>query len=274
MRDCELIHITALLEFMYAGEVNISQAQLTAFLRTAEALQIRGLTDSPEKHKQELKVSLIRSTDLINNLCIVLIVLSFQNTSLKTQSSQLRNLLCGRLHQQNANAKESAQNSGSNNYQKTSKVVSQGRKGLRSEHKAHVLSSQNGMSETMYGGIVAGSANDYEMSDDGNRLKDNILLNNQEDENFEYNVSENNSLMNENDNTSTGKINPFAVGNFSGIHSEFSHEMIEPKIEVPDYTSDDDTRQERAFNSEVLYSNDASQHLTGNVMTIQGTVLY
>lgn len=58
MRDCELIHITALLEFMYAGEVNISQAQLTAFLRTAEALQIRGLTDSPDKNKQEIKVLL------------------------------------------------------------------------------------------------------------------------------------------------------------------------------------------------------------------------
>lgn len=57
MRDCELIHITALLEFMYAGEVNISQAQLTSFLRTAEALQIRGLTDSSDKNKTETKVN-------------------------------------------------------------------------------------------------------------------------------------------------------------------------------------------------------------------------
>ncbi|XP_077284143.1 uncharacterized protein LOC143909804 isoform X2 [Arctopsyche grandis] len=248
MRDCELIHITALLEFMYAGEVNISQAQLTAFLRTAEALQIRGLTDSPDKNKQEIK-----------------------NSTVKTQSSQLRNLLCGRLHHQTPNAKDSSQNTASNNYQKTAKIISQSRKGLRSEHKPLVVPSHNGMSETLYSGLLSGSNNDYEMSDDGNRLKDNILLSNQEDENYEYNISENNSLLlNENDNTNSGKINPFAVGNFSGIHADFPHEMIEPKIEVPDYTSDDETRQERAFNSEVLYSNDSSAHLSTNLMSIQG----
>lgn len=45
MRDCEVAHVRALLQFMYAGQVNIAQAQLSAFLRTADALQIRGLTD-------------------------------------------------------------------------------------------------------------------------------------------------------------------------------------------------------------------------------------
>lgn len=177
--------------------------------------------------------------------------------------------MCGRLHHQTQNAKDSSQNTASNNYQKTAKIISQSRKGLRSEHKPLVVPPHNGMSETMYSGLLSGSNNDYEMSDDGNRLKDNILLSNQEDENYEYNISENNSLLlNENDNTNSGKINPFAVGNFSEIHSDFPREM---KIEVPDYTSDDETRQERAFNSEVLYSNDSSAHIATNLMSMQGT---
>ncbi|XP_049823984.1 uncharacterized protein LOC109602359 isoform X3 [Aethina tumida] len=48
MRDVEARHIVALMEFMYAGEVNVAQAQLSAFLRTAESLKIRGLTDNTE----------------------------------------------------------------------------------------------------------------------------------------------------------------------------------------------------------------------------------
>ncbi|XP_050510549.1 protein abrupt-like isoform X2 [Diabrotica virgifera virgifera] len=46
MRDVEARHITALMEFMYAGEVNVAQTHLSAFLKTAESLKIRGLTDT------------------------------------------------------------------------------------------------------------------------------------------------------------------------------------------------------------------------------------
>ncbi|KAJ8984983.1 hypothetical protein NQ317_016894 [Molorchus minor] len=49
MRDVEARHIVSLLEFMYAGEVNVAQAQLSAFLKTAESLKIRGLTDTSSK---------------------------------------------------------------------------------------------------------------------------------------------------------------------------------------------------------------------------------
>lgn len=52
MRDVELRHIVALLEFMYAGEVNVAQAHLSGFLKTAESLQIRGLTDASREHKE------------------------------------------------------------------------------------------------------------------------------------------------------------------------------------------------------------------------------
>lgn len=46
MRDVEAQHVVALMEFMYAGEVNVAQAHLSAFLKTAESLKIRGLTDT------------------------------------------------------------------------------------------------------------------------------------------------------------------------------------------------------------------------------------
>ncbi|KAK4876065.1 hypothetical protein RN001_012487 [Aquatica leii] len=54
MRDVEAQHIVALMEFMYAGEVNVAQAQLSNFLKTAESLKIRGLTDtSMDLHSQK-----------------------------------------------------------------------------------------------------------------------------------------------------------------------------------------------------------------------------
>lgn len=59
MRDVEFEHLQSLLEFMYAGEVNISQAELPTFLRTAESLQIRGLTDSQNNQHNNEKVGLI-----------------------------------------------------------------------------------------------------------------------------------------------------------------------------------------------------------------------
>lgn len=57
MRDCEVSHVRALLQFMYVGQVNIAQAQLSAFLRTADALQIRGLTDCSQ-HNDKVTATL------------------------------------------------------------------------------------------------------------------------------------------------------------------------------------------------------------------------
>ena len=36
-------HLTAILEFMYAGEVNVAQDQLPQFLKTAERLKVAQL---------------------------------------------------------------------------------------------------------------------------------------------------------------------------------------------------------------------------------------
>ena len=40
-------HLTAILEFMYAGEVKVAQDQLPQFLKTAERLKVKGLADAP-----------------------------------------------------------------------------------------------------------------------------------------------------------------------------------------------------------------------------------
>lgn len=53
MRDVEARHIVALMEFMYAGEVNVAQAHLSAFLKTAESLKIRGLTDTSTENENQ-----------------------------------------------------------------------------------------------------------------------------------------------------------------------------------------------------------------------------
>lgn len=45
MKDIKSSEMKALLSFMYKGEVNVSQSTLSEFLKTAEALKIRGLTE-------------------------------------------------------------------------------------------------------------------------------------------------------------------------------------------------------------------------------------
>ncbi|XP_018573586.1 protein tramtrack, beta isoform isoform X7 [Anoplophora glabripennis] len=44
MKDVSYVALSDLLQFMYQGEVQVSQENLTTFIKTAEALQIKGLT--------------------------------------------------------------------------------------------------------------------------------------------------------------------------------------------------------------------------------------
>lgn len=53
LKDVNYNEMKALLDFMYKGEVNVSQNLLPMFLKTAEALQIRGLTDSNSLSKND-----------------------------------------------------------------------------------------------------------------------------------------------------------------------------------------------------------------------------
>ena len=49
LKDTTASDLRAVMEFMYRGSVNVSQAQLASFIRTAEMLQIRGLSGEDDK---------------------------------------------------------------------------------------------------------------------------------------------------------------------------------------------------------------------------------
>ena len=49
LKDTSAADLNAIVEFMYKGSVNVSQAQLASFIKTAEMLQVRGLSGDDEK---------------------------------------------------------------------------------------------------------------------------------------------------------------------------------------------------------------------------------
>ena len=48
LKDTSAADLSAIIEFMYKGSVNVAQAQLASFLKTAEMLQIKGLSGDAE----------------------------------------------------------------------------------------------------------------------------------------------------------------------------------------------------------------------------------
>ena len=54
MRGVNIHHMASILDFMYYGEVNISQAELDTFLALAEELQVKGLTQKKGGHKDAM----------------------------------------------------------------------------------------------------------------------------------------------------------------------------------------------------------------------------
>jgi len=56
LRDISHIDVTAILEFVYDGKVDVSQDRLQSFLRTAQFLQISGLVEENGSSREELQV--------------------------------------------------------------------------------------------------------------------------------------------------------------------------------------------------------------------------
>ena len=49
MKDVEFENLKSLVEYMYKGEANVPQHMLSAFIKDAESLQIRGLAECANK---------------------------------------------------------------------------------------------------------------------------------------------------------------------------------------------------------------------------------
>ena len=51
LKDVPFHDLQSILEFVYLGEVNVEQERLQSFLKTADLLQIKGLTDGMQGWK-------------------------------------------------------------------------------------------------------------------------------------------------------------------------------------------------------------------------------
>ena len=49
LKDTSASDLTAIVEFMYKGSVNVAQSQLASFIKTAEMLQVQGLSGGDDK---------------------------------------------------------------------------------------------------------------------------------------------------------------------------------------------------------------------------------
>ena len=68
LKDMRLDDLKAIINFMYCGEVNVSQSQLGALLKTAEVLKVKGLTDVNEKQTDTLSTPLSTSPSANNKV--------------------------------------------------------------------------------------------------------------------------------------------------------------------------------------------------------------
>ncbi len=67
LKDMRFDDLKAIINFMYCGEVNVSQSQLGALLKTAEILKVKGLTEVNDKQTDSLTVPNNLATNKLAN---------------------------------------------------------------------------------------------------------------------------------------------------------------------------------------------------------------
>jgi len=67
LKDMRYDDLKAIVNFMYCGEVNVSQSQLGALLKTAEVLKVKGLTEVNDKQADSLTVPNNLTTNKLGN---------------------------------------------------------------------------------------------------------------------------------------------------------------------------------------------------------------
>jgi len=79
LKDVRFLELQSILEFVYLGEVNVEQDRLESFLKTAELLRIKGLTDGlhsdkadkqvvkPNKEKSPPKLPVLKPASILKN---------------------------------------------------------------------------------------------------------------------------------------------------------------------------------------------------------------
>ena len=68
LRDVPFVDLYTILEFIYMGEVNVAQTDLTSFLKTAELLQIKGLAENGNWSQKESQAEVSEPEDAISDV--------------------------------------------------------------------------------------------------------------------------------------------------------------------------------------------------------------
>lgn len=98
LKDISYADMKSLLDFMYRGEVSVDQDRLTAFLRVAESLRIKGLTEVNEEKCDipSITSSLLQPSSSSNNPPPNLHRIGQQNQPVKRPISHMMNPLLGK----------------------------------------------------------------------------------------------------------------------------------------------------------------------------------
>lgn len=72
LQDVAFADLHALVEFIYHGEVNVHQRNLTSFLKTAEVLRVSGLTQQAEDRDEVRKLwRIYRTHSKMHGMCLL-----------------------------------------------------------------------------------------------------------------------------------------------------------------------------------------------------------